>query len=150
MVIYGLNRPAYNLLEDIAWQIQPQAVVLVDTAFNFAPLLMTHGEALIIPPVLTRAGVSMRIEKPDTATTAKTSYELLAPARYVSAAPSWREFMMVDSFPEPEKPNPAVMPKDEKERAIWRSAVREAWARGLADASARSMAGGHGSPDHLG
>jgi hypothetical protein len=76
----------------------------------------------------------MRIEKPDTATTAKTSYELLAPARYVPAAPSWREFMMVDSFPEPEKPNPAVMPRDEKERAIWRSAVREAWARGVAEA----------------
>jgi hypothetical protein len=107
---------------------------IMDTAFNFGPLLMTQGEALIMPPVLTRAGASMRIEKPDTATTAKTSYELLAPARYVPAAPSWREFMMVDSFPEPEKPNPAVMPKDEKERAIWRSAVRDAWARGITEA----------------
>jgi hypothetical protein len=107
---------------------------IMDTAFNFGPLLMTHGDALIMPPVLTRAGASMRIEKPDTATTAKTSYELLAPARYVPSAPHWREFMMVDSFPEPEKPNPAVMPKDEKERAIWRSAVREAWERGVAEA----------------
>ena len=107
---------------------------IMDTAFDFSPLLMTHGDALIMPPVLTRAGASMRLENPETATVAKASYELLAPARYVAAAPSWREYMMVDSFPEPEKPNPAVMPKDTKERAIWRSAVREAWEQGIAEA----------------
>jgi hypothetical protein len=107
---------------------------IMDTAFNFSPLLMTHGDALIMPPVLTRAGASMRIEKPDTATSSKTSYELLAPARYVPAAPHWREFLMTDGFPAPEKPNPAVMPKDDKERAIWRTAVREAWAQGVKEA----------------
>lgn len=107
---------------------------IMDTAFNFSPLLMTHGDALIMPPVLTRAGASMRIEKPDTATSSTTSYELLAPARYVSAAPHWREFLMTDGFPAPEKPNPAVMPKDDRERAIWRTAVREAWAQGVAEA----------------
>jgi hypothetical protein len=111
-----------------------QHAAIMDTAFNFGPLLMTQGDALILPPVLARAGASMRIENPETATTAQTSYEILAPARYVSAAPNWREFLMVDSFPQPEKPNPAVMPKDDKERAIWRAAAREAWARGLAEA----------------
>ncbi|MDR2820403.1 MAG: DotD/TraH family lipoprotein [Desulfovibrio sp.] len=30
VVVHGLNRPAYDLIEDIAWQIQPQAVVRVD------------------------------------------------------------------------------------------------------------------------
>jgi hypothetical protein len=30
VVVHGLNRPAYALIEDIAWQIQPQAVVRVD------------------------------------------------------------------------------------------------------------------------
>jgi hypothetical protein len=107
---------------------------IMDTAFNFGPLLMTQGEALILPPVLARAGASMRIENPDTATTAQTTYEILAPARYVSAAPNWREFLMVDSFPQPEKPNPALLPQNVKERAIWRAAGREAWARGLAEA----------------
>ena len=106
----------------------------MDTAFNFGPLLMTQGDALILPPVLTRAGVSMRIESGETATTAQTSYELLAPARYVSTVPTWREFLMTDGFPEPEKPNPAVMPKNDKERLIWRAAVREAWAQGVTEA----------------
>jgi hypothetical protein len=30
VVVHGLNRPAYSVLEDIAWQIQPQGVVRVD------------------------------------------------------------------------------------------------------------------------
>jgi hypothetical protein len=107
---------------------------IMDTAFNFSPLLMTQGEALIQPPVLTRSGPSMRIEKPDTATSAQASYELLEPARFVAFAPHWREFLMMGAFPEAEKPNPAVLPKNDKERAIWRTAVREAWAQGLIEA----------------
>ncbi len=106
----------------------------MDTAFNFAPLLLTQGEALILPPQIARAGASMRIEDGATATAAKTTYELLEPARYIAVVPNWREFLMADDFPEPEQPNPAVLPKNSEERAIWRAAVREAWAQGLAEA----------------
>ena len=107
---------------------------VMDTAFNFAPLMLTQGEALIMPPLLTRAGASMRIEDAGTATAAKTTYELLEPARYIAVVPNWREFLMADDFPEPEQPHPAVLPKNAGERAIWRTAVREAWAQGLAEA----------------
>ena len=107
---------------------------IMDTAFNFAPLMLTQGEALILPPQIARAGASMRIEDGATATAAKTTYELLEPARYIAVVPNWREFLMADDFPAPEQPNPAVLPKNAKERAIWRAAVREAWAQGLAEA----------------
>ena len=107
---------------------------VMDTAFNFAPLMLTQDEALIMPPQLARAGASMRIEDGATATAAKTTYELLEPARYIAVTPNWREFLMADDFPKPEQPNPAVLPKNAMERAIWRSAVREAWKQGLAEA----------------
>lgn len=107
---------------------------VMDTAFNFSPLMLTQGEALIMPPLLTRVGASMRIEDAGTATTSKTTYELLEPARYIAVVPNWREFLMADDFPAPEQPNPAVLPKNAEERAIWRTAVREAWAQGLAEA----------------
>ncbi len=107
---------------------------IMDTAFNFAPFLLTQGEALIMPPQITWAGASMRIEDGATATAAKTTYELLEPARYIAVVPNWREFLMADDFPAPEQPNPAVLPKNAEERAIWRAAVREAWAQGLAEA----------------
>ena len=111
-----------------------QYSAIMDTAFNFSPLMLTQGQALIMPPLLTRAGASMRIEDEATATTAKTTYELLEPARYIAVVPNWREFLMADDFPAPEQPNPAVLPKNAEERAIWRTAVREAWAQGLAEA----------------
>ena len=107
---------------------------VMDTAFNFGPLMLTQGQALIMPPLLARAGASMRIEDAGTATTAKITYELLEPARYVAVVPHWREFLMMDDFPAPEQPNPAVLPKNMEERAIWRAAVREAWAQGLTEA----------------
>ncbi len=107
---------------------------IMDTAFNFAPLMLTQGEALIMPPQIARAGASMRIEDGATATAAKTTYELLEPARYIAVVPNWREFLMADEFPSPEEPNPALLPKNTEERAIWRAAVREAWAQGLAEA----------------
>ena len=108
--------------------------LIMDTAFNFSPLIMTQGQVLIMPPLLTRAGASMRIEDAGTATTADTTYEMIAPARYVSTIPNWREYLMMKTFPEPEKPNPALLPRTLEERAIWREAVREAWAHGLAEA----------------
>ncbi|SBW08115.1 conserved exported hypothetical protein [uncultured delta proteobacterium] len=124
----------------IAWRYKQLVAVteghgaIMDTAFDFSPLVMTQGDALIMPPLLTRAGASMRIENTAAATTAETTYELLEPARYIATVPNWRKFLMIDGFPEPEKPNPAVLPKNDEERAIWRAAVREAWAQGLAEA----------------
>ena len=44
------------------------------------------------------------------------------------------DVLMMDDFPEPEKPNPAVLPQSSEERAIWRRAVRDAWTQGLKEA----------------
>ena len=60
---------------------------IMDAAFNFSPLLLTQGEALIMPPMLAKGGASMRIEDGDTATSAKATYELIEPARYISSLP---------------------------------------------------------------
>lgn len=107
---------------------------ILDTAFNFSPLLITQGEALIMPPMLAKAGASMRIEGNDTATSAKATYELLEPARYIASAPTWRQFLMVDSFPQPEEPNPALLPRTSAEKDIWRKAVHKAWSEGVTQA----------------
>ena len=41
VVVRGLNRPAHVLLEDIAWQVQPQAVVRVDPIGRVVTLART-------------------------------------------------------------------------------------------------------------
>ena len=41
VVVRGMNRPAHVLLEDIAWQVQPQAVVRVDPISRVITLART-------------------------------------------------------------------------------------------------------------
>ena len=41
VVVRGMNRPAHVLLEDIAWQIQPQAIVRVDPISRVITLART-------------------------------------------------------------------------------------------------------------
>ena len=41
VVVRGINRPAHVLLEDIAWQVQPQAVVRVDPISRVITLART-------------------------------------------------------------------------------------------------------------
>ena len=43
IVVHGLNRPAHELLEDIAWQIQPQAVLRIDPVNRVLTLAGTSG-----------------------------------------------------------------------------------------------------------
>lgn len=43
VVVRGLNRPAHELLEDIAWQIQPQGVVRIDPVNRVLTLARTSG-----------------------------------------------------------------------------------------------------------
>lgn len=43
IVVHGLNRPAHELLEDIAWQIQPQGMVRVDPVNRVLTLAKTSG-----------------------------------------------------------------------------------------------------------
>jgi hypothetical protein len=44
VVVYGLRRPAYAIIEDIAWQIQPQGSVLVDPVSRVITLARTAKE----------------------------------------------------------------------------------------------------------
>ena len=43
VVVRGQNRPAHELLEDIAWQVQPVAVVRVDPINRTVTLARTSG-----------------------------------------------------------------------------------------------------------
>ena len=65
---------------------------VMDAAFNFSPLLLTQGDALIMPPLIARSGASMRIEDSMTATAAKPGVkdwqELVPESAYVLSGAS--------------------------------------------------------------
>ena len=43
VIVHGLNKPAFELLEDIAWQIQPQGVLRVDPMNRTITLARSQG-----------------------------------------------------------------------------------------------------------
>ncbi len=109
---------------------------LMDRAFNFLPLLMVSDqEVMVMPPVLAKSDEAMRIENDGLVTTAKTTYEILENAKYLSTIPNWRSFLMFDAFPKPEQPNPALLPRTDNEMAIWQNTIIEAWEEGVLQAS---------------
>lgn len=44
VVVRGLNQPAYKLIEDIAWQVQPQAHIRIDPITKTITLARTEGK----------------------------------------------------------------------------------------------------------
>jgi hypothetical protein len=106
----------------------------LDTSYNFAPLLILSGDAMVLPPILTLGDESMRIEADNAATSALKTYEILEDARFVGTAPHWRSYLMIENFPAPEAPNPVLLPKTSAEKRIWMKAVAEGWSIGVEQA----------------
>lgn len=121
--------------ENLLLEVEQHAHLL-DLAFNFVPLVMVNdNDAVVMPPILTKSNEAMRLEKDTLATSAKTTYEILQNAKYLSALPNWRVYMMVNAFPVPEKPNLTLLPRNEEEKKIWTLAIREAWDEGVLEAN---------------
>ncbi len=109
---------------------------LLDTGFNFSPLLMVNDEdIMVMPPVITQANTGMRVENQNLVTTAKSTYEIIENAKYLSTIPNWRIYMMANAFPQAEEPSLAVLPRNAEERIIWQEAIYEAWEQGLQQAN---------------
>ncbi len=112
-----------------------QYAYLLDTAFNFTPLLMVNDqETLVMPPIITKAENALRLENNNLLTTSKKVFEILETAKYITAIPNWRTYMMVNAFPNPEQPSKAVLPRNAKEIFLWQKTIREAWAKGILEA----------------
>ncbi len=47
VIVRGLNRPAHKVIEDIAWQIQPQAVIRIDPISKTVTLAKTSATAVV-------------------------------------------------------------------------------------------------------
>ncbi len=107
---------------------------ILDQTFNFAPLVIIYGDTLVLPPVLSSAGSSIRVESSTTATTALKTYEMLHDARFITAVPSWREYLMANNFPQPEQAHMALLPRTSEEKAIWKGAIKEGWQLGVEQA----------------
>ena len=77
----------------------------------------------VLPPVLNKASNLVNINSQgDTIRIAGETYNILAPARFVTAPPSWHDYIWM-SYPTPTLPDRSLLPENSEEEALWKANV---------------------------
>jgi defect-in-organelle-trafficking protein DotC len=100
-------------------------------AFNFQALILDHN---VLPPVISEGKNALNMANTETLRLADQVYRIESPPKFVTAAPSWREYLWMD-YKKPEKPNSTLLPRNDKEREVWNEAVKKGWDEGVRQAN---------------
>lgn len=103
----------------------------LDKLYDFKKLIIDNG---VLPPVLTEGLANYSQESTDQVRIADKIYKIEEKAKFVSVYPTWRDYLRF-SFPSYEMPDPAYLPKNDAEKAIWDAAVKEGWEKGVKQAN---------------
>jgi defect in organelle trafficking protein DotC len=107
----------------------------LDRRFSFGALMLGVG---VLPPVITQANDVVNVQA-TTMHVAGRLYRILEPAHFVSVAPSWRDWLLLGLDAKPRlnlQGDASQLPNNAAESAFWKSAVKEAYDKGRAQASA--------------
>jgi defect-in-organelle-trafficking protein DotC len=103
---------------------------LLSQIFDFQHLLLDHN---VLPPVIQKSSQSLTLETAETIHIADVTYKILKPAKFVTTAPIWRDYLLFN-YAKPSLPDKTLLPRDQKERELWMQAVTLAWNKGIAQA----------------
>lgn len=122
----GMSSRAYQInqsLENHARQY--------DTVFNFNAVMLEPG---FLPPVISEGRDAYNQPSGNVVRAADRLYKIEFPARLISAAPTWRDYLPV-AYSMPQAPDATVLPKTDQEKVLWDAWVRQGWNQGqsLAD-----------------
>lgn len=99
----------------------------LDRIFNFNSLVLDHN---VLPPVLVEGNNTLNLDNNETIRLSDRDYQIVFPARFVTAAPTWREYLLMN-YKKPEDPDPTLLPKNNEEREIWNNYLSKGWRAGL-------------------
>lgn len=100
--------------------------------YRFGDLVLREDGFTVLPPAIAETRRAFRLNGSGThAAAADRILRILEPARLVSAAPDWRDWLRRTWRPA-EPPASVLFPRDEDEEARWRRLLAEGWARGRA------------------
>ena len=100
--------------------------------------LMIDGPAgiMVMPPVISRSETNLRFDDArEGVSMADVEYIMQRPAFLLTAAPSWRDYLLRD-YGTVEKPANEMLPKNSKEQEQWNRWVEEGWQAGKEQAEA--------------
>lgn len=105
----------------------------LDTIFNFTPLMLSGGS--ILPPVISENNNRVNKNK-NTLILTKRSFDISAPAKLISAIPTWRDYIISTKHVLPPTASEDILPTNELEVVAWQSSIRDGWALGKNQAEA--------------
>lgn len=103
----------------------------LDGVFNFQGLLLDKE---ILPPVLLESRNDVNMDGPHSLRVADRTYRIMRQARFVSVAPTWREYLMMNEA-KPEPPDVAMLPATGEEKIAWQKGIVEGWDEGVKQAN---------------
>lgn len=103
----------------------------LDGVFNFQGLLLDKE---ILPPVLLESRNDLNMDGPHAIRVADRTYRIMRQARFVTLAPTWREYLMM-SETKPEPPDIAMLPTTTEEKIAWQKGIVEGWDEGVKQAN---------------
>jgi|AntRauTorckE5430_2_1112549.scaffolds.fasta_scaffold00008_15 defect-in-organelle-trafficking protein DotC len=128
----------YGAQSGLHWKAQQITAYLdlhsdeLDKIFNFNALLMKHN---VLPPVVAQYGKTYQIENDHTVRISDKELKMLKPARFVSVAPNWRDYIFIQ-YAAPEEPPENLLPSNGYEESLWREAIEIGWSVGVEQANA--------------
>ncbi len=100
----------------------------LDHIFDFNQVMYQDN---VLPPVLNKANNLVNINSEgNTIRIAGETYNILSPARFVTAPPTWRDYIWM-SYPKPTLPDRSLLPQNSKEEAFWKANVALGWQQGV-------------------
>jgi len=120
----------------LAWRAKQINAVLsqhekmLSRVFNFYGMLL---EKNVLPPVLIEGRNSLNLGGTDTIRLADRNYQILTQAKFVTAPPTWRDYLWL-AYKTPETPDRSLLPKNREERFMWKKFTEEGWKAGVQQA----------------
>ena len=103
----------------------------LDQIFDFNRLLLSHN---VLPPVLEEGDNTLNLSSTRALRLSDKIYKILAQARFVTAPPTWRNYLW-QSEKTPEMPDHTLLPKNDTEERDWKKFIHKGWAMGLQQAN---------------
>lgn len=103
----------------------------LDRVFNFNGMLLDKN---ILPPVLTEGRNTLNLSNNETIRLSDHDYQIVSPARFVTAAPTWRDYLLM-SYKKPETPSNSYLPKNKEELKVWNKYLALGWNSGVNQAA---------------
>lgn len=111
----------------------------LDNLFDFSLIMKLASEKFeemhLLPPVLRRSENIIQVSESATRIEVfGVLYEIIKPARLVSIAPNWRQYLIYDQGVQTNKPADILLPRTNQEQKDWSVWVQEGWSQGIAQA----------------